>query len=108
MKIYSVGYWSCKIHPNAPEPQVGANYNETEKAMICSYLNSGELFQKWRGYSKCRLCNERENGYRCFTDWTYRWPEGLSHYVEKHDITLPDDFIDHIKKSIAANDSADD
>lgn len=30
-----------------------------------------------------------------FTDGVWIWPEGLAHYVEKHDVILPDDFVQH-------------
>jgi hypothetical protein len=30
------------------------------------------------------------------TDGKYIWPKGLSHYIENHNVWLPDIFIDHV------------
>jgi hypothetical protein len=30
------------------------------------------------------------------TDGTWLWPEGLAHYVRKHDVVLPEEFIAHV------------
>ena len=34
-----------------------------------------------------------------FTDGEWIWPEGLAHYVEKHDVRLPDAFIGTMEKN---------
>jgi len=34
------------------------------------------------------------------TDGVYMWPEGLAHYLEKHNVRLPQEFVDHVLKSI--------
>jgi hypothetical protein len=34
-------------------------------------------------------------GHRDFTDGVWLWPEGLHHYVEQHDLILPNDFVIH-------------
>jgi len=34
------------------------------------------------------------------TDGVYVWPEGLAHYLEKHNVRLPQEFVDHVLKSI--------
>jgi hypothetical protein len=35
------------------------------------------------------------NGFREQSDGVWLWPEGLAHYVEKHGIRLPDEFVEH-------------
>ena len=32
------------------------------------------------------------------TDGVYMWPEGLAHYLEKHNVRLPQEFVDHVLK----------
>ncbi len=32
-------------------------------------------------------------GYRLFWDGHWVWPEGLGHYVERHDLYLPEPFV---------------
>lgn len=41
----------------------------------------------------CRVCGVR-NGSAELTDGeNFVWPEGLAHYVESHDVRLPDDVL---------------
>jgi hypothetical protein len=35
-------------------------------------------------------------GSRDLTDGTWVWPQGLAHYVEVHNVMLPQEFIDHV------------
>lgn len=37
-------------------------------------------------------------GSRDLTDGTFVWPEGLAHYVERHDVKLPDHFLQHVRE----------
>lgn len=32
------------------------------------------------------------------TDGVYMWPEGLAHYLEKHNVRLPQEFVEHVLK----------
>jgi hypothetical protein len=38
-------------------------------------------------------------GCRDFTDGKWVWPEGLYHYVEMHDVRLPDVFVVHCRSN---------
>lgn len=38
-------------------------------------------------------------GYREFWDGQWVWPEGLAHYVEFHDLFLPETFVDHVMEN---------
>src|SRR4051812_40706306 len=63
--------------------------------LVVSYLRSGKEFAAWRGFSSCRFeCGVPDElmGYRCLTDGAWVWPEGLAHYVERHQLPLPDEF----------------
>jgi hypothetical protein len=49
------------------------------------------------GYSFCRfVCGiaDWDMGSADFCDGDWLWPEGLAHYVEKHSVRLPDEFIE--------------
>ena len=45
------------------------------------------------------------NGNLDLTDGVYLWPEGLAHYVREHDVRLPDEFTEHVRRRKALNDS---
>jgi len=38
-------------------------------------------------------------GHREFTDGTWVWPEGLVHYVERHGLPLPEEFLRTIEEN---------
>lgn len=65
---------------------------------LCSYLRAHPEYNAYKGWSTCRICG-KPNGSREFTDGSYYWPEGLVHYVEDHDVVIPDSqFLLHITK----------
>jgi len=51
------------------------------------------------GHSHCRFdeCSvpDQQMGSRDLTDGTWVWPEGLAHYVEAHEVSLPEAFVEH-------------
>jgi len=57
------------------------------------------------GLSPCRICG-RNNGSLEYTDGTYLWPQGLAHYVDEHEVRLPDEFVRHAIDRVAALDAA--
>lgn len=63
-----------------------------EKEAFLENLTYAEKIAKavgFRGSSACRLCGERV-GYReykyTYHDLKFVWPEGLRHYIEKHNV----------------------
>jgi hypothetical protein len=36
-------------------------------------------------------------GFRDLFDGVWIWPEGLAHYVERHSVRLPEEFVDHMR-----------
>ena len=36
-------------------------------------------------------------GSRTFIDGVWAWPEGFAHYIKKHNVTLPREFIDYAR-----------
>jgi len=72
-----------------------------DKKSLLDYLRAGAVHRTCRGFSYCRFeCGiaVQEMGSRDLTDGTWMWPEGLAHYVEAHDVALPDDFVQHARK----------
>jgi hypothetical protein len=64
------------------------------------YLRGGEVDAMYKGISYCRFrkngCTPPTNMGSCdLTDGVWIWPEGLAHYVEAHEVWLPDSFVEH-------------
>lgn len=75
----------------APQEIVGADSRLPD---VAEYLDRGLTREAHRGVSWCRFgCGEERMGHRDLTDGVWVWPEGLSHYVRQHFVTLPEDFI---------------
>jgi hypothetical protein len=78
-----------------PQELIGDMEGSAREA-VCSYLNEGDLFEKYRGYSYCRFhcgISDEKMGFREYTDGEWVWPEGLIHYVRSHNVILPEEFI---------------
>lgn len=102
-----VGYW-CRSEgdPLFPHPDslVRNGWLETpSRNALLHYLRAAPQFEAYRGLSWCRfLCGvpDRTMGYREFWDGVWVWPEGLVHYVECHDVYLPDEFVSRAISSL--------
>ncbi|MBZ5710461.1 hypothetical protein [Nannocystis pusilla] len=95
----AVGYWRDEWHGDYPEPQalVATDQDPGQLRRIADWLRRGEVFAAWRGLSFCRFdCGiaDAHMGSRCLTDGVWVWPEGLAHYVEVHQLLLPDEFVE--------------
>jgi hypothetical protein len=91
-----IGYWKSKEEPFWPDPAwfVDPDWAVEERNAVLRYLRSPEDAVASAGYSWCRFrCGERTTGCMEYTDGFWRWPEGLAHYVEKHNVRLPDEFV---------------
>lgn len=74
-----------------------------DKQAVVDYLKAG-LFMPYTnaGLSWCRFrCEEKFLGSGEQTDGIYLWPEKLWHYVEAHNVRLPEDFINHTREKKA-------
>jgi hypothetical protein len=102
--LKAVGYWWS--HPNDnfpadgqfPDPTllVSPSWCETERGQIVAYLQGGHTYSQWRGLSYCRFeCGipDSDMGSRCLTDGVWVWPEGLAHFIDYHNVRLPDEFV---------------
>jgi hypothetical protein len=99
IKLTLIGYWQNEDEIDLPIPSnfVDKTWNKTEQEEVVSYLKSAYLMPYASGgLSWCRFrCGNNANGSQEFTDGYYIWPEGLVHYIEKHNVKLPLEFINH-------------
>ena len=109
--LNAVGFWRLDngIFSQCPEPPslVREGWHSADLKLIVDYLKSGHdasrtvgpngevLSTRYCGFSTCRFrCNEgRVNGTLDFTDGIWLWPEGLAHYIERHSVILPEEFV---------------
>jgi hypothetical protein len=76
-----------------------------DRRVVASYLERGRLVNQYRGLSQCRFCGQ-SNGSAELTDGLYCWPEGLAHYVNEHEVRLPDEFTAHVHAHVHLLDDA--
>jgi len=95
-KTTGIGYWHSVQMPNFPDPGafVDETWDQHERARIVQYLQSGLVVAAAGGTSWCRFrCGINHVGSATLTDGIYSWPEGLAHYVDKHNVRLPHDVV---------------
>ena len=83
-----------------PEALVRLGWNRAERPGILAYLRAGQEWIRYNGWSYCRFeCGvaPRKLGDRDLTDGGGMGPEGLAHYVAKHSVHLPDEFVGHMR-----------
>jgi hypothetical protein len=92
-----IGYWFGPLSPDWPDVRqsVDPDWDGDERRAAIEHLRHGRYFRSFLGLSHCRFCSCL-NGSGELTDGTYYWPEGLAHYLEKHQVSLPRRFVDHV------------
>jgi hypothetical protein len=99
-----IGYWhhDFSVEGNRfPRPQEFVDRDWLDagsRTRLLQYLRAAPVFAASAGYSWCRFdcgSKNRAMGSCDFWDGVWVWPEGLSHYVECHDVFLPDEFVQH-------------
>ncbi|QIG70105.1 hypothetical protein EVB87_005 [Rhizobium phage RHph_N28_1] len=53
----------------------------------------------YKGWSTCRLCGEK-NGSKEYSLNGFRWPEGLTHYIDAHNVLVTGEFMSFLLKSV--------
>ncbi len=104
-----IGYWAAAPHWTwASSPRDGelawpdirravwTGWSSPERERVAAYLRSGHRCRGYLGFSACRF--ECRSTYRILgsgelTDGEWIWPEGLVHYVERHGVVLPEEFV---------------
>jgi hypothetical protein len=99
----AIGYWFTELAPSEyPRPQaLVGRWTPAQRAAVVKHLHSGVVFERYRGFSYCRFgcgIEPRELGNCDLFDGTWVWPSGLAHYVEAHNVRLPDEFVEHVKR----------
>ena len=101
MKIKPIGFWRSYQEKSLPNPSnfVDPTWDDNEKQIVINHLKNGfRMPYAMGGLSWCRfLCEQEYCGALEFTDGYYLWPEGLLHYVQNHEVKLPEEFIAHCK-----------
>ena len=89
-----VGYWGTWGNDTKlPKPN-SANYNVS---LVADKLKNSDYLRGYRGVSTCRICGESV-GAGELTNYEYVFPDGLSHYVEEHEIELPNFLVESLMK----------
>lgn len=108
--LIKIGYWKGGASYNDQYPDVNdyirPRWSPLTKEMVLMYLDKGKTVKHWKGSSNCRICG-KENGSTELSDGTYVWPEGFSHYIEKHDVMPPEDFIERAVKCMSTDEDED-
>jgi len=104
LMLIAIGYWHVPGEQDGlfhPRSFVSKGWLAHERDAVCKYLASGERCTEYLGYSACRFsCGITDDlmGNADLTDGVWVWPEGLSHYVSRHNVMLPEEFILHMRK----------
>lgn len=102
-RLEVLGHWFRPQAPSAlPRPQLlVGTWDPAARAAVVRHLRAGKTLVTFPEPSFCRFdCGEVVMGTRDLTDGRFVWPEGLPHYVERHDVLLPEHFVAH---AVAAN-----
>jgi hypothetical protein len=97
-RLEILGHWFRADAPSSlPLPQrLVSGLGADERAAVLAYLRGGTAIVTYPEASFCRFaCGETAMGTRDLTDGRWVWPEGLAHYVERHDVRLPPPFVAH-------------
>jgi hypothetical protein len=99
--LIGLGYWRSLHESTLPDPAwfVDASWAADERQQVIAYLRQGRLFRSLMGFSWCRFrCNIPLGamGANDLTDGIYCWPEGLTHYILKHNVRLPTELVNYI------------
>jgi hypothetical protein len=105
MKNKIEGYWWSNKEENKDYPKAIHSDIEFEgKAIVLEALNKLEHLIKthkkgnlihYKGFSECRCCKILK-GSREFEYKSWIWPEGLSHYINEHNIKPSAEFLDEV------------
>lgn len=99
-----IGFWrisedeSVDGSDKRPWPQFHGARN-IDRSMELTFMRNGFIESYEFGYHVCRVCGlqSKDTGCVSLTDGFFVWPEGLVHYVEVHNVVLPQEFLDHIR-----------
>lgn len=100
IRVETLGFWFSPYAPSSyprPERLVGGG-DPDRRAAVLAHLRRGTVAARYAAPSFCRFAcgvTDADLGATDLTDGRFVWPAGLAHYVEAHDVRLPDSFVDH-------------
>lgn len=86
---------------------------ESDVVQIIKYLDSGVVWNAAACFKNCEICGDFAGLQTNLQDSVWLWPRYLNHYVLKHHVKLPPEFLSHIRKrnyevdTVAANQLTD-
>lgn len=100
-ELIGFGYWRSLYEPSMPDSAwfVDASWAADERRRVVAYLSQGRLLHSWMGFSWCRFrctISPGTMGASDLTDGIYCWPEGIIHYITRHNLRLPTELVQHI------------
>jgi hypothetical protein len=99
-RLQLIGVWFNDDAPNGyPLPQrLVGRWDADSKRRVLKHIADGAVVVTYDDDSFCRFaCGvaDRDIGRRLLSDGVFAWPDGLGHYVEHHDVQLPEHFVAH-------------
>ena len=98
------GYWNGTTISEAGmysfEAWVNSDWTPFDKPKILEYLKYATIGQCLTSFGdlNCPFCGKNLGEKSAYhTDGAWLWPENLSHMISCHNLSLPDEFIDHIR-----------
>jgi hypothetical protein len=108
-----IGFWATNEDPQLcsyaqklivlpwPGHFVDPCWDRKERDLVIDYLKKAPDVEHWRGNSWCRFkCVKYLEGYTDKGDGVFVWPEGFAHYVEKHNVRPPEEFVKHVLEQL--------
>ncbi|QIG74641.1 hypothetical protein EVC12_006 [Rhizobium phage RHph_I42] len=106
-KEYLEGFWydpkDRKGTGNLPRAELctrGRSY--AGKSDVTTLIGAAQVkarVNSYKGWSTCRLCGEK-NGSKEYSLNGFRWPEGLTHYVDAHNVLVTGEFMNFLLKTV--------
>ena len=96
-----IGYWKEdgeEFQWPDPARRIKKIEDPSLKARIVAYLRAGVRIHEDLGFSYCRLPGgppDEQMGNCDMTDGTWLWPEGFHVYVDRFDVEVPAEFLEH-------------
>lgn len=105
--LKAVGFWNGHTEERFIDPSllIDDEWEKDNRGKIITYLKGFLRIHHQMGYSYCRFdCNSGSRfdpnmGCAEQSDGIWIWPEGLVHYIEDHNIRLPPEFVDTMKRN---------
>ena len=87
VKINREGFWYSKYEPYLPKPVPNLKPWKGQKKFLAALdkAESKARESRFKGSSKCRICG-CTNGSADYKLDFWQWPDGLRHYIEKHNV----------------------